>query len=204
MSWSSSARRGLVVLSLSLVVTAQAEAGDWFRRGHGDCNKEVVRLPAQEIRVETSRPRVIVSETRHEHVRVGRALPSVPIAPMGPVVATFFAPVSPVPVTHFSGFERAETYAPDRSAFRAMQDLELQAMEVARLQAAHRAEVEAMNRMQQRVASSMTASFAGIDHRAPPDQTALREEISKLAQRVTNLEKTVLTHDNLLKEKMAK
>ena len=62
------------------------------RHGHGDCeaNASVVHLPAQQIRIETSRPRVIVNE--FSGTPRGRGyFPGHAFAPLagGPFVATF-------------------------------------------------------------------------------------------------------------------
>src|SRR5207249_4948418 len=94
-------RIGMVGMTLLLALALRSDAG-WFHRCHsGDCvQQDVVRLPAQEVRVETTRPRVIVHETAvTERVRHGRALvgvqPAVPfLATPAPVVATFFTPVA--------------------------------------------------------------------------------------------------------------
>src|SRR5689334_13868031 len=96
-TWS---RFGMASACVALGLGARADAGDlFFHRSHGDCgagcNTEVVKLPAQQITVETVRPRVVVNETRCEdHVRLGRPLmmgfaPPVMAAPM---VATIYAP----------------------------------------------------------------------------------------------------------------
>src|SRR5262249_5415678 len=39
-------------------------AGDLFRKCTPDCNAQVIQLPAQQVIVETARPKVVVQETR--------------------------------------------------------------------------------------------------------------------------------------------
>jgi hypothetical protein len=194
---------GVVGVALLLALGWRADAG-WFRKCiHGDCaQQDVVRLPAQEIRVETTRPRVIVHETAvRERVHGGRAVaPVVPFMAAPPVVATFYTPVVPIPETRFQETRIQETRISEGSAaFRAAQDLELQAMEAAKLRAAQRAELFHTDRLYQRLASSLCGPGQEGGGSAA-DLANLKAAIDQLARRLENVERLVITHDNALKD----
>ena len=161
---------------------------------HGDCDAKpsVVRLPAQEIRIETTKPRVIVNE--FSAPPRGRAFfPAahgfMPFA-SGPFVATF------VPMTTTGGTPFGSPTS--HSALRSLHEMEIHAGEVAKMRAAHKAEMEHLDRVHQRVFSGMASSFQASG--SASDLAQLKKSVDDLANRVNNIEKLLIIHDNLLKE----
>ena len=111
-------------------------------------------------------------------------VPFVPVMQSGPIVATFLnAP-------------ETRTVSSGSASLRAAHDLEMQALEVARLRAAHEAEVATINQVHQRVMGSLK-SPAPV---AQSDLANLTAEIQKLTQRINDIERLLLIHDNILKE----
>ncbi len=199
-------RRNLCLgVSLLLVVVAfslKAEAsGGLFSRHHGDCdaNHSVVRLPAQQIRVETARPRIVVQESHFaSRGRFAFGASGVPFVPTGPIVASFLVPPT----------VNQEARSSASNVLRAAQDLEAQAFEVNRLRAAHQAEINALDQVHQRIAGSIQRLSAPPPAAsAPPAAGAtsteisnLTAEIEKLSKRISDVERLLLIHDDLLEK----
>lgn len=186
----------LLLAGAGFVVNAEASGG-LFSRHHADCetNHSVVRLPAQQIRVETSRPRVVVQESSHLRGRFAVGAPMIPFVPTGPIVASFL-----VPPIH------QDVRSSASSVLRAAQDLEAQAFEVARLRAAHQAEINALDQVHQRISGSIQKLSTPMSV-APPSAGAssaeinqLIAEIEKLSKRISDIEKLLLIHDDQIKE----
>lgn len=184
---------GFTFSALALIAGSRGEAsGGLFSRhchhDHCDAQQSTVRLPAQQIRIETAAPRVVVQETRHHrhNFGVGVGVPFVPVVGQ-PIVATFFTPQVQAPVSSGS------------PALKAAHDLEMQALEVARLRAAHQAEVAAINDVHGRIMQSMSRTVQG-SQTTTTDLSKLTAEIEKLTNRVSDIEKLLIIHDNLLKE----
>jgi hypothetical protein len=171
--------------------------------GHADCPSQdtTVRLPAQEIRIETSRPRVVVNEVQ----TIGRARHGFAYAagfPMGygpafmpmpagqPFVASFYVPANTTPDSRGSAAS---------GTVRALQDLEAQAFEVARQKAILKAETDHVNMMHKRISASLAASLQGADN-GPTDTTSLQKSIDDLSKRISDVERLLLIHDNALKD----
>jgi hypothetical protein len=164
-------------------------AGDFFRRlCHKDCNTEVVNLPAQQVVVETSRPRVIMQETVRTH-QVGVAA--------APFVATIYAPMA-MPVASFGTVGLANVGGPTTldtsTALSSLHNLEQQAVGIAKLRAAHEMELQAAQRVYERI-GALSQGLGTSTTKA----TDIAAELQKLTQRVDNLEKLVTIHDQALR-----
>lgn len=196
-----------VLLMLPALIAGRLGANDGILRRihrHGDCpaNQSVVRLPAQEIRIETTRPRVIVNEGVPGRTRgnFGGGHGFAPFA-QGPVFATFL-PVTPQ-LTGGGGFGFSGSGAPSsaHNAIRAMHELELQAGEVNRMRAAHKADMDHLDRIQQRVQAGLAATFPtpnGNGATSGSDVAQIKASIDALTKRVSDIEKLLIIHDNIL------
>jgi hypothetical protein len=186
----------LMVPMLS-VARIDAEGGILSRLHHrADCDAHgsTVRLPAQEIRIETTRPRVIVHESSARTRGFFPAAPAFVPYGQGPFVATF------LPMT---GHGASPFCAPtaDRSsgvhALRALHEMEIQGAEVQRLRAAHQAEMDHLDKVHQRVRAGMappsthsSATSAEIEQ--------LKTAIENLTKKVSDIERLLIIHDNIL------
>jgi hypothetical protein len=188
-----------LVLSLPLVMAAPALPGEILGRlfhWHADCpaDQTVVRVPAQEIRVETTRPRVVVNEVaagprlRHGAVMAGYPMP---LMYAQPYVATIYAPMAlALPAPPNNG-----------GALRAVHDLEAQALEVAKQRAAYQAEMATLNQVHKRIMANLGASSLAADP-VPADTNQLKTAIDNLTKRVSDVERLLIIHDNAIKDKL--
>lgn len=169
-------------------------SGGLFSRHHGDCDAHTntVKLPAQNIRIETSRPRVIVQDVSGPRLRHQTFVPVAPFVQAQPIVATFLAP---------QGFTAEPRSVTGSSALSAAHALELQALEVAKARAAHLAEMTALERTHQRIMANLNASANATASPVTSDLGKLTAEIEKLSQRISDIERLLIIHDNILKER---
>ena len=183
----------LAVVSTALVYLSHSPVFAWgiLKRHHDDCaDTQTIRLPAQRVDIETTAPRITFSET----TRVGRGL--------APVVGTVYMPLAMPLAGVGSGREadlaREEDYDPLRTAHLAERAL----LRHEQAKAALRSEVEAKQRVLERLGTSTAASFGAAPADIDKRLTQLSDQINKLTDRVTALEKLTLTHDSYLKEQI--
>ena len=168
-----------------------------LHQGHGqqgDCEAKqtVVRLPAQEIRVETAAPRVVVGAAAVGHHRVRGYAPLaagfVPFAPVaaGPFVATF------VPAGGLT-FGAPQVGSP---ALDAIHTLERQHLEFVKHKAALKAEMDHVEAAYKRVHAGLAAPVG--------DSSSLQKSLDDLTKRVSDIERLLVIHDNVLQEKFGK
>jgi hypothetical protein len=151
---------------------------------HADCEAKqtVVRLPAQEIRIDAPAPRVTVGSHRTRgFMPTGPAF--MPVVG-GPFVATIL-PLSTVTPT-----------APGNPALRALHDLEAQAGDAAAAVAAHKAHMDHLNAVHKRIQANLSTTFG-----ASTSETSLQKSLDDLTKRVSDIERLLIVHDNILKEK---
>jgi len=164
---------------------------------HGDDHAEqstTVRLPAQNIRIETASPRVVVGQVGGHHHR-GRGFAYGPaFAPVGPsnFVATF------LPMTVNPGVSQNLATS---SALEAVHALERQHLEVTRHKAALAAEMNLLDRTAQRVSASITASGSASFTGQATSADDVRKALEDLSKRVSDIERLLIVHDNILKSK---
>ncbi|MBI1916604.1 MAG: hypothetical protein HYS12_17995 [Planctomycetes bacterium] len=179
-----------------LGLSTRVEAGPFFHKccQSDCCNAEVVKLPAQQVTVEATRPQVTVHERVARYSRVA--------APVAPVVATVYTPALvslPVAASLVESSPATFRESTGASLLRAAHEMEFQHMEVEKLRAAHQAEMQATNRVYARLRTSL--SQAG-DTPTPASNDAILAQLKDLNDRLTSLEKLVYTHDNFIKKKL--
>jgi hypothetical protein len=189
---------GLLLAVPGLVVEPRVAAG-WPLCGSKDCASQdtTVRLPAQEIRIETTRPRVIVNEgpalgrSRSFAVGVpmGYGAPFMPMMSGQPFVASIYVPAT-------SGFGSGPTAS--SSTLRALHELENQTLEVARQKAILKAETDHINMVHKRITSALSATLQSSDG-GTADTTQLQKSIDDLSKRISDVERLLLIHDNAIK-----
>lgn len=183
---------GLVLGAFLLLCDMRSDAsGGLFSRHHGDCdaNASTVRLPAQHIRIETSRPRVVVQESSAFRSHHRAFVPMVGLMQAQPIVASFL--VAPQESRGFS----------TSNALQAAHNLELQALEVARVRAAQEAEAAAMNLVHQRIMANFSKPGQVTSPAASTAElTQIKTEIEKLAKRIDHIEQLLIIHDEELKK----
>lgn len=185
----------MVVLGFGLLssLTPSARGGNLFGCSSGGC-ETTVNIPPQRVVLETSAPRVSVQDT----CRPARG-------PLPPVVGMVYMPMA-FPV---GGFGIGLPGGPDvtreedtslRTAFEAQAHMLRYDKARASLDAeiAHKRSI--LSRMSVPMATAETSGSSDLNSKI----SALTEKIDKLNERLTNLEKLVIIHDNYLKEKIQK
>jgi hypothetical protein len=184
---------------VALLVGLVPRAGAWdlFHRSHGDCNAQTVQIPAQQVVVETSRPRVVVQDTRPLRVSAAPAM-----------VASFFVPMpmnlGAVGLASSSNFEERASIPLDFSALDAAHELE-------RSQARVTAHLAIQEAQRQHIAGVMERVRASAAAAIPPAAAArtstsstccddLKTQLDNLNNRVERLELLVLTHDKAMRD----
>jgi hypothetical protein len=194
MPWKKALTVGLLTMPLFVLGLRSDASGGLFSRHCRDCDAqhETIRLPAQQIHVEVARPQVVVQQTAvasRLHHRGLVAMPATPFlaAPFvaQPIVASFYLPPQETRISTGS------------QALRAAHDLEAQALEVARLRAAHEVEVAHLNMVHQRIMANFSKTPAPVTG----DLNQLKTEIEKLSQRISDIERLLIIHDNILNKK---
>lgn len=143
---------------------------------------ETVRIPGREIRVVTSRPHVIVSEGGSARMR--GFFPAT-TAVQGPFVATF------LPMT-VSGTFGTQVSA-GSTALESVHALERQTLEFARQKASLKAEMDHVESAYKRVHANLTAPGSA-------SESELKKSIDELTKRVSDIERLLIIHDNVLKK----
>ena len=185
---------GLVLSLPILCAQVRVEADGPLKRHHqGNCPAEqnsVIRLPAQTIRIETTKPRVVVNEISSPS-RLRGYFPGHTAMPFtsGPFVATILSP----------GALQSGT-GTGSSALDAVHALERQALEFSRHKAAMQAEMSHVDKAQQRIVGNLTSGAQPV----VSDAAQLKTAIENLSKRVSDIERLLIIHDNLLKEKEKK
>jgi len=188
-----------LMLTLPLATGARLDADGLLKRHlhHGDDDQSTtVRLPAQNIRVETASPRVVVSQ-HAGHFR-GRGVsygPAFVPTGSGPFVATF------LPMTVQPGVVQSHASS---SALDAVHALERQHLEVVRQKAALAAEMNLLDRTAQRVSANITASSSASFTGQAASMDEVRKALEDLSRRISDVERLLIVHDNLLKNQPAK
>jgi len=186
------------VLSL-FVLWSSASGGDFF--GHRckkdcdtGCNAQVVKLPPQQIAVESVQPRVVVRESRLQ------VAPAFQVAP-APVVATIFTPVTlPLPGALTAADTRIEEHS---AALLATHEAEHHVLAVAKARAAQKMDLEYTNRVHQRMLAALQDVADDSAAKVQVDKTSKAEiqaQLTSIANRITELEKLVILHDEVLKK----
>jgi hypothetical protein len=173
-------------------LTPCSHAGDLFKRLHGGCCETTVQLPPQRVLVEAPAPRVSFQES----VRVATS----------PGLAFFAAPVMPAAIP-FAGlglrFDAPADVADEGSSLRSFHAADIAQLRYERAQAIARAEAEAGQRVLSRMAAPAPATRSAstdLDQRIKD----LGDKVEKLCDRVTAVERLILTHDKYLKEQIQK
>ena len=212
---------GRVALGLALLGgdPAAANDGPLSRLLHHKCDKpgcgetERVTIPGRQVEIVTERPRVTVTEAAParefvtRHVRSHRVVESAPVA-----VGTVYLPVAlPTVAAMPLAAAPACRESTRESLSEGNQFADLHQAEVA----AHHAEVarlrvQATVEAQQRFLARMNANVQGRGPVAPDPSAAeitrkieeLAGQVGKLNTRVETVEKILVFHDNLLKDKV--
>jgi hypothetical protein len=191
--------RVFVASALLLGLVTRAEAWHILHRCRDSaCASQTVQIPAQQVVVETARPRVVVRDTRPIY---GTAL----AAP--PVVASFFVPmplqVGTLGVPAPSGAEERESVTLDFSGLQAAHDLERSHARVAALQAIHDAQAKQIQAALERVAASTRESAQPAAARPALSTQCcdeLKTQLQNLSRRVEALEQQVNYHDRAIRK----
>jgi hypothetical protein len=167
----------LVLLGLG----PRAVAGDLFHKSCApDCNAQVIQLPAQDVVVETTRPRVVVQETKP--LKRARAVAIEPT----PFVATFFMPVVPAPAP-------AERATPEATRLGLAHQMEVNLLHLETARRANEAELAATQKVFDRMSTYMKSSAS------PAGDANVSSQIQDLCTRMERLERLVLLHSEALK-----
>jgi hypothetical protein len=189
---------GLVLALPVLITSMRVEADDLFPRlhHHRDCaaDQTVVKLPAQEIRVETMRPRVVVNEVAPSHRMRGffpQGQAVMPMVPMmhGPLVATV------MPMTLHSGAMLGVSNpqcSTGSSMLEHAQALERQAAALSQARAARQAEDD--------VAAQALLRIQGHLNKLAQPAPTVKTSDTDIATRLDRIEKLLITHDNILQK----
>ncbi len=194
-----------VVLALPvLVLGTRLEADGILKRHHhadsSAAEQSVVRLPAQEIRIETTKPRVIVNQGSSARLR--GFLPPGQAFVAAPMVGTIVAPGA----LHFGGTS-AFTFGSTSSASNSTMDLahaiERHAAEISASRA-HRlaiqsAEDAALQRLSGHI-SRLTTGPAADTKASTSDTAQLKKAVEDLSNRISAIEKLLIIHDDILKK----
>lgn len=163
---------------------------------HGDGHAELsttVRLPAQNIRIETASPRVVVSQGGGHHHHRARGFAYAP-AFVGP--SNFVATILPMTINTGGAQNLAGS-----NALEAIQALERQQFEVTRQKAALAAEMQLLDRTAQRISSNITASGSASFTGQATSTDDVRKALEDLSKRISDVERLLIVHDNILKGK---
>ena len=164
---------------------------------HGDCDAKqtVVRLPAQEIRVETTRPNIVVNErSSHGSGRVRGFMPHAPAfmpTVSGPFVATFLPMHGGLT---FGGGGNAGSPALD-----ALHALEHQHLQFAKHQAGLKTEMEITNQAALRVSEKLSSTLKSSGG-STADTSDLQSKLADINRRLDGIERLLIIHDDLLKK----
>ncbi len=230
--WKFRVARALVATPLVLFGLAlPARAGDLFHRPcGGGCSTEVIKVPGNEIVVETARPQVIVNETRvvrPRHVRAHAVAPVAPVAPLmaaPPMVATIFTPmalpVAPAPPLHavaacpahapLSTVAACPPAPPVRGPLSALHEMELAHLEARKLHASLQAEMAHTQDAFNRMSASLQSGLGAPKLAANGDTTqALVAEVQRLnglvgglTDKTKELQTLVIAHDEVIKTRV--
>lgn len=181
-------------LVLALPIACSAD-GVILKRIHahgGDCqaDKQIVRVPAQDIHIVTARPRVVVGESAVRTRGFYHAPLFAPVA-SGPFVATFMP-------ANFGGPQTTV----GNSALDAAHALERHHLEFARQKASLQAEMDHVDKAFRRIQVGVTSSGQGGGSMS--DAAQLQKALEDLTRRVSDIERLLIIHDNILKEKTEK
>jgi hypothetical protein len=175
-----------------LMLGATAHGGDLFcprfKSCDAGCNTQTIKLPPQQITVESVQPKVAVRDTR---LTVGQAI-AVP-----PVVATIFTPLQ-------LGVGTTETKTETRSALlTSYHEAEHHLLAVAQARAAQKAELDAADRVHKRLLSSLQDSTDDSCKKPAQDKNCadadkIAAQLQQINARLTELEKNMIVHDVLL------
>ncbi|MFO0948964.1 MAG: hypothetical protein U1D30_24145 [Planctomycetota bacterium] len=205
----------IAIAVFQLSIGSTSAGGKHFQSGCSDdkCATEVIQLPAQRIVVETTRPNVIVNESRGHH-RHGRAVAPVAVQPFlatpmiaGPIMATVLAP---------QAVATQEVRSPAPNPLRAIHQLEEQTFEINRMRAIQEAEIRETSRALQRASESLNLGMKGLSGNGEPSSqaanetvtrlgalesqgTTLKGEIDSLATEIAKLKKLISYHDEAIK-----
>jgi hypothetical protein len=191
---------GLVLLALPvLLVGSRADADGILKRIHhhaqdkSPAEQTVVRLPAQEIRVETTKPRVVV--TQGSSVRL-RGVPA-----QGFTATPFVATIVNPGALQFGGVS-SFSFGGGSSSMDIAHAIERQAAEIsaarAHRQAIQNAEDAALQRLQGHISKLSTGA---AESKTPASDVAqLKKAIEDMSNRLTAIEKLLIIHDDILKK----
>lgn len=170
---------------------------------HGDCKVEssVVRLPAQEIRVETSAPRIVVNEGLRSSARVRGFFPAQPVVGVPMVAAPIVGHFMPVQLHSGVSFGHTTQVSAGSSALEAVHALERQHLEFSKHKAALNAEMEHVNKTMQRVQGHLSTSLQASASGSSADLSTVIDKLGQLSDRMSAVEKLLIIHDHILKEK---
>lgn len=192
---------GLALAMPVLFFHAQVQA-DWpisnlLHHRHGDCDvkQSVVRLPAQEIRIETSQPRVIVNQGAGYSRMRGGYFAGSNAAYMPVVQGPFFATVLPMQGMTLNGAAPAPVGSPMLDAIHAMENQHLQ---FAKSAAGMQKEIELTNQAAQRVSERLAATVKGANS-GSADPTSVQSQLDTMSKRLDAIERLLIIHDNALK-----
>lgn len=183
-----------VILTLPLlsIHTGLRADGPFKRHHHGDCptdQSSTVRLPAQTIRIETTKPRVVVSEGPASS-RVRGFLPASQTY-QGPFIATILSP---------GAFNSNASTSGGSSSLDLTHALERHAMEIAKARAMRAAEMNAENEAMERIQRNVASFTKGAAENRTSESAQVRKAIEELSQRITAIEKLLIIHDDRLKQ----
>jgi len=193
-------------LSLLVGLGARAEAGELFRKCFGDCGSscgsQVIQLPSQQVVVETSRPRVVVEETRVEKpLRVSRVAAT-------PVVGSFFMPmplhlgVVGAPLAHslVEDSSASRTLNLDSASLRMAHELELNRLHLDKLQAAHELDLRHVRNVMERVSAPRETALTPLKTTGTDSCCEdVKAQLKNLVTRVEKLEQLVSYHDKAIR-----
>lgn len=183
------------VVLLHSRVQADGPIANLLHLHHGDCDakQSVVRLPAQEIRIETTQPRVIVNQgTGYSRMRGGYlAQNNAAFMPMvqGPFVATVLPMTSMTCGNSGSG----------SAALDAIQAMQIHHLNFAKQQAALQKEVEITNQLAREAADRLAATLKAS---SPPsaDSASVANQLQCITNRLDSIEKLLKYHDNAIQK----
>ena len=192
---------GLLV-ALAVGFAPARAAADWpildRLHQHGNCPKdqqETIRIPGREIRIITAKPQVIVSDASPRLRGFFPANGNAMTFGQGPFIATLM----PMNLQGGATFGTCGAQPSAASAaLRALHEMEIHAGEIAAMRAAQKAQMDHLDAVQKRVQASMSASFGAG---SSSDSADLQKTLQSLDKRISDIERLLIVHDNLLKEK---
>lgn len=199
---------GLVLFLGMLPLNPSAlQAGNFFRKGCGQaCRKDVVKLPGQEIVIQPARPNVIVNESVAVNRGRSRGFIAAP-----PVVATIYTP-STFSLPPIGFVEEPRGFSAPRGlcdSSREMLDAAYQSIEMEHnfrlLQARQLAEQQTMRNLASQMTRTLrqASEFNVVDNGASKiTSDEISKKLTELTNRIANLEKMVLIHDNYIRSQV--